>query len=82
MIRGVGHKIPSNIKQCQVLENSFLKFRLRNVISVNFESRRKIRKPTRSLEGFVSSKRMINRPLYIFEKYWLSMAALACPICK
>lgn len=37
---------------------------------------------TLSLLGFVSSKRMIILPLYIFAKYWFNMAAFACPMCK
>ena len=52
------------------------------VYKPNFDQEEEFKRLTRSLDGFVSSKRIINRPLYIFAKYLLRLAALACPICK
>ena len=71
--------------ECQVVPDPqewFPQIQPAKFISLTLIDKKKSMRLTRSLDGFVSSKRIINRPLYIFAKYLLRVAALACPICK
>lgn len=80
IIRRVRHDVPLDAHEAQILENGVFELRL---MAINDQRvGRAQQRLTRSLDGFVSSNRMIIFPWYMRAKYWFSVAALACPMCR
>lgn len=76
----VRDRIAANVEEGEILQDSLFEFSLQRRVSMRLIPFEYVYILTRSLEGFVSSKRMIIFPLYIFAKYWLSIAAFAWPM--